>query len=97
MLESHYAPQTRAVLTEPGDADTRGAAKSNDVILYLPTDVAACARELYALVRDADVRAISNEASQIVIVLPKPRAELLASAADPLWRAILDRLDRASA
>ena len=97
MLESHYAPQTRAVLAEPGDADTRGAAKSNDVIVYLPTDAAACARELYALVRDADVRAISNEASQIVIVLPKPRAELLASAADPLWRAILDRLDRASA
>lgn len=97
MLESHYAPQTRAVLAEPGDADTRGAAKSNDVIVYLPTDAAACARELYALVRDADVRAISNEASQIIIVLPKPRAELLASAADPLWRAILDRLDRASA
>jgi len=97
MLESHYAPQTRAVLAEPGDADTRGAAKSNDVIVCLPTDAAACARELYALVRDADVRAISNEASQIVIVLPKPRAELLASAADPLWRAILDRLDRASA
>jgi len=97
MLESHYAPQTRAVLAEPGDADTRGAAKSNDVIVYLPTDAAACARELYALVRDADVRAISNEASQIVIVLPKPRAELLASPADPLWRAILDRLDRASA
>ncbi len=97
MLESHYAPQTRVVLTELGDADTRSTAKSNDVIVYLPTDAAACARELYALVRDADVRAISNEASQIVIVLPKPRAELLASAADPLWRAILDRLDRASA
>jgi len=88
MLASHYAPRCAVRLVDSADdavalrAGSVGSVGSE--ILDLTGDLVVYARELYARLRDADVRGVST----LIAVLPP---------ADGLGHAIRDRLTKAAA
>lgn len=98
LLPRHYAPRTRARLLDLNALldELRHAPHARRVILShslsdaaniitLPTDPESYAHRLYAALREADARALDE------ILIERP------TGAHPHWRAILDRLTRATA
>ncbi len=98
MMAAHYAPRARVVIaagdaiaSEIDRARAEGARVASltrtrtnaDVVIELPSDPTALARDLYATLRDLDRRGLDV----IVVELPDPRG---------LGLAIADRLTRAS-
>ena len=85
MLASHYAPRCEVRLVDSSDdALALRAGTAGSEILDLTDDLVTYARELYARLRDADVRGVST----LIAVLPP---------ADGLGHAIRDRLTKAAA
>jgi len=85
MLASHYAPRCEVRLVDsPDDALALRAGTVGSEILDLTDDLVTYARELYARLRDADVRGVST----LITVLPP---------AEGLGHAIRDRLTKAAA
>jgi len=85
MLASHYAPRCAVRLVDSADdATAMRAGTVGAEILDLSGDLVVYARELYARLRDADVRGVST----LIAVLPP---------AEGLGHAIRDRLAKAAA
>ena len=85
MLASHYAPRCAVRLVDsPDDALALRAGTVGAEILDLTDDLVVYARELYACLRDADIRGVST----LIAVLPP---------AEGLGHAIRDRLTKAAA
>ena len=85
MLASHYAPHCAVRLVDSADdATAMRAGTVGAEILDLTGDLVVYARELYARLRDADVRGVST----LIAVLPP---------AEGLGHAIRDRLTKAAA
>lgn len=81
LLHAHYQPRSPVVLNPT-------AALPGEAVLELPHDAEVAAASLYAMLRQADERA----PARIVVRFDESRI-----APGPLWEAILDRLQRASA
>jgi L-threonylcarbamoyladenylate synthase len=104
-MESHYAPRARAVLVEAGklervlrEADgacvvlgplLTSVARQHRVI-PMPMNAAAYAARLYAALREAD----AVQPSLIAIVKP---VVTKGAADESMWKAVMDRLKRATA
>lgn len=108
-LSSHYAPRAKAVLVEAGEIEaalrnvqgecvviareeTDAAAHSPESnwrarhVIRMPRDARGYARRLYAALREADAM------HPALIVIQMPPDEKV----DPVWRAVRDRLKRAT-
>ncbi|MGH7242842.1 MAG: L-threonylcarbamoyladenylate synthase [Phycisphaerales bacterium] len=112
-LSSHYAPKAKAILVDAGDVEkvvekVRGEcvvithARGEDPpfpqplpagkglqrhVIQMPADARGYARRFYAALREAD----AMHPELIVIVMPPDEK------ADPIWRAVRDRANRATA
>ncbi len=85
MLSSHYAPRCAVRLVDtPDDAVALRAGTPNSEILDLTDDLVAYAHDLYARLRDADLRHVGT----VIAVLPQPVG---------LGHAVRDRLFKAAA
>ena len=84
MLAAHYAPRTRVVLVEVADTSDLGVDDERVVMIDRCDDLVVYARDLYALLREADRRG----AETIIARLPPPAG---------LGLAIRDRLLKAAA
>ena len=111
LLPSHYAPHTRAVLFdswelieelfEDGDriaalaytvaAEERGWSDRGCTLLRMPVEAHAYAARLYAALREADA------AGAQIIAIERPPVEGPDGQSTAIWRAIADRLARATA
>ncbi len=104
LLASHYAPHAPLRLVAPGEVsslDPRGLVVIDHTgasvapgarVLRMPGNAEGYARALYATVREAD----AGTPALIAVVRPEPGAAPSAHERE-LWRAILDRLERAAA
>lgn len=93
MLDVHYAPRSRAVMMDAGQiAAVKGrvvvlaisAVEAPHRVIRMPADAAAYAARVYAALREAD--ALGPD----LIVIERP------TGGGPVWRAVLDRLGRAT-